>query len=317
MKKSILGVSSIIMIALIIATVIYYPNSNEIIHPQLDQLHNAQDNQESQNEPEQPQSEQLQPINIDDTITYTLQNNELNITYNKGNDWIKVPIEKDQLFEGEYNGNKQELIENSYILTENRAAFLYSDGGDWDKKRILLIYSTDQGKTWEESLITEPFPAIRFRKVDFLNDNFGYIIISGGRTMSQEASHVFLTHDGGESWEETNNSEVTRLISDGGFVDESTGFLSFGTINPEKPDLYVTEDGGMNWSEAIINIPKKYHQIFVQAETPVKEDGHLAVLVNQGPNGDYEGGSVKGKFISNDNGKTWDFSKEVQPNETE
>src|SRR5699024_6154167 len=63
-KKSILGVSSIIMIALISATVIYYPNSNEIIHPQLGQLHNAQDNQESKNQSQQPQSEQLQPIEI-------------------------------------------------------------------------------------------------------------------------------------------------------------------------------------------------------------------------------------------------------------
>lgn len=48
---------------------------------------------------------------------------------------------------------------------------------------------------------------------------------------------------------------------------------------------------------------------------PVKEEDHLAILVNQGPNGDYLGGKVKGKFISKDNGKTWDFSKEVQPNE--
>jgi len=316
-EKILLGVSSVIMTALIIATVIYYPNSNEIIHPPLDRLNHVQDNQEPQNEPEQPQSEQLQPVNTDDTITYTLQNNELNITYNKGNEWIKVPVEKDQLFEGEYNGNKQELIENSYILTENRAAFLYLDGGDWDKKRILLTYSTDQGETWKESLVTEPFPAIRFRKIDFLNDSFGYVIISGGRTMSQESSHVFLTHDGGENWEETNNSGVTRLISDGGFVDESTGFLSFGTINPEEPELHVTQDGGNTWSEAIINIPEKYHQIFVSAETPVKEGDHLTVLINQGPHGDYKGGSVKGEFISNDNGKTWDLSKEVQPNETE
>src|SRR5699024_56472 len=93
-EKMILGVSSILMIALIIATIIYYPNSNEIIHPQLGQLHNAQDNQKSKNEPEQPQPEQLQPINMDDAITYTLQNNELNITYNKGHEWMKVPVEK-------------------------------------------------------------------------------------------------------------------------------------------------------------------------------------------------------------------------------
>ncbi len=29
----------------------------------------------------------------------------------------------------------------------------------------------------------------------------------------------------------------------------------------------------------------------------------------------YEGGKVKGKFISKDNGKTWEFSMEVQLNE--
>ena len=106
-----------------------------------------------------------------------------------------------------------------------------------------------------ESLVTEPFQSCIFRKVDFLNENFGYIIISGDRTMSQEASHVFLTLTV-ESWEETNNSGVTRLISDGGFLDELTGFLSFGTINPVEPDLYVTNDGGNSWSEAVINIPE-------------------------------------------------------------
>ena len=295
------------MFILIIATVFHYQNSKEITYPQLNQLNNLQDTQAPQSE-----IKQLQPINIDEMITYTLQNDKVNITYNKGNDWIKVPVEKDQLFEGEYNGDKQVLIENSYILEENRVAFLYSIN-----QRITLIYSNDQGKTWEESLVTEPFPVMRFRKVDFPNENFGYIIISGDRTMSQEASHVFLTHDGGKSWEETNNSGVTRLISDGGFLDELTGFLSFGTINPVKPDLYVTDDGGNSWSEAVINIPEKYHQIFVTAETPVKVGEELTVLLNQGPNGDYEGGRVKGKFVSNDNGKTWIFQKEVQPNETE
>lgn len=43
----------------------------------------------------------------------------------------------------------------------------------------------------------------------------------------------------------------------------------------------------------------------------------MAVLVNQGPNGDYQGGNVEGKFISEDNGKTWEFTMEVPPSETE
>jgi len=277
MKYFILGVSGLIMVVLIIASIFYYQHERQYSY--LHQPTEISDDQvEAPNQVEQSNSHGLQATNPDERISYTLQNDELNITFNNGEDWTTVPVEVDQLFSGEYNGTKEELIEGSYILTENRAAFLYSDGENWDHQRILLTYSTDQGKTWEESVVTEPFTVMRFRKVDFLNENFGYIIISGGRTMSQESSHVFLTHNGGVAWEETTNSGVTRLIFDGGFVDESTGFLSFGTINPEEPTLYVTQNGGDTWNEV--------------------EEDHLSVLVNQGPNGDYKGGGVKGKFIS-------------------
>ncbi|MEH6995778.1 hypothetical protein V7075_24270 [Neobacillus drentensis] len=96
-----------------------------------------------------------------------------------------------------------------------------------------------------------------------------------------------------------------------------TGFLSFGILNPVEPDLYVTQDSGNSWSKANITIPVKYHEIFVIAEVPFQEDDHLTVLINQGPNGDYLGGKVKGKFITSDNGKTLAFSIEVLPNESE
>lgn len=293
------------MIGLIIA-IIFYQNSKPI--PPLNEV---LEKKAAQYEPKQ------QPLYAEHTIDYSLQNDQLSITFDKGKNWIPVPVEKDKLFNGEYSGNKQKLIEHSYILTKNRVAFLYSDGLSWEDQKILLTYSLDQGKTWQDAIVTQPYPTLRFRKVIFLNNDFGYIIISGDRTMSQEMSNVYLTKDGGKSWKETNHSNVTRLIADGGFVDENTGFLSFGTINPEKPQLYVTQDAGDTWQEASINIPAKYNEIFVIAETPVKEEDHLAVFVNQGPNGDYKGGKVKGKFISNDNGVTWRFSTEVTPNETE
>ncbi|MBM7598419.1 hypothetical protein JOC34_000776 [Virgibacillus halotolerans] len=307
MKHIILGIAGIMMIGLIIG-LIYYQNT--IKTASLPQNPTAQNAQEQE-------TVQEQPLHAAHTIDYSLDNDELNITFDRGESWTKVPIELENVFDGEYNGNKQELIDNSYILTESRVAFLYSDGVNWESKKIILTYSVDQGKTWEDTVVAEPFPAIRFRKVDFINDEFGYVIISGDRTMSQELSIVFLTHDGGKTWEETNNSGATRLISDGGFIDENTGFLSFGTINPQEPDVYVTQDTGDSWQQAAFHIPTKYEEIFVNAEIPVKEDDHLAVLVNQGPNGDYRGGEVKGKFVSNDNGETWDFSREVEPNETE
>ncbi|WP_077604813.1 WD40/YVTN/BNR-like repeat-containing protein [Oceanobacillus sojae] len=261
--------------------------------------------------------EELQPVDYNEPISYSLQNNKLHLTYDSGEDWTEVPIETDQLFAGDYNGPEQELIDNSYVLTEDRAAFLHTDTVNPEQERVMLTYSTDKGETWEESEIASPFPGLRFRKVDFLDDQLGYVIISGSRTMSQEYSTAFLTEDGGETWQQTNSPEETRLIADGGFVDESTGFLSLGTISPEAPTLYVTQDKGESWQLAEFNMPEEYEPVFVIAETPVRDGEQLTVTLNQGPNGDYAGGLVKGEFISDDNGETWNFSKEVEPDETE
>ncbi|WP_249260861.1 WD40/YVTN/BNR-like repeat-containing protein [Virgibacillus pantothenticus] len=150
-----------------------------------------------------------------------------------------------------------------------------------------------------------------------MNDDFGYAILSGGRTMSQEASSVHLTYDGGKSWREASRPNTTRMIANGGFIDESTGFLSYGTINPEAPELYVTKDTGQTWKQAKVHVPDKYKLHFVTAETPEKVGDHLIMLVQQGPNGDYKGGKVKGKFNSTDGGETWEFVSEVEPDETE
>jgi hypothetical protein len=304
-KKIILGTTGAMLICLILGLIIYQ-NLPDTAPFKLDHINEVQEKQADQKE---------QALHADRTIDYSLQNDQFKITFDKGKSWTTVPIEKDKLFEGEYSGDKLKLIDYSYILSKKRAAFLYSDGPGWSDKKMILTYSLDQGKHWQDAVVTDHYPSIRFRKVNFLSENFGYVILSGDRTMSQEMSNVYVTHDGGKSWSETNSSNVTRLISDGGFVDEHTGFLSFGIINSEEPDLYVTQDEGNSWMKATINIPDQYHKIFVTAEMPFKEEDHLTVFINQGPNGDYEGGKVTGEFLSNDNGKTWEFSTEVKPNE--
>lgn len=306
MKKFVIVVAGVIIIGLVITTILFQ-KSLRLSYPLFGQTIDKQSSDSAQLKPNQTPT--FQPHYLDEKNGYALTNNQLKITFDKGNHWVTVPVKKDQLFKGEYNGNKQELIENSYVLTEKRAAFIYSD--ESEDKETLLIYTLDQGKTWHRAVVEKNFPGIRIRKVAFLNDHFGYVILTGDRTMSQEGSSAYLTHDGGKTWHVTNYTGNTRLLFDGGFIDESTGFMSYGTINPEEPDFYVTQDGGKSWKKAKINIPAKYHKIFVTAEIPKKEGNHLVLLVNQGPNGDYKGGKVKGKFISKDNGLTWEFSAEV------
>ncbi|MFS0823394.1 WD40/YVTN/BNR-like repeat-containing protein [Bacillus sp. 1P02SD] len=300
MKNLMIMVSSLVILILIIS-IFQYEKSFDETSPVQEDILSPSENRE--------RAESLHPNIVTDSIGYKLQNNELKITYDNGDDWVTVPVEVEQLFSGEYNGNKTELINDSFILTDKRATFLYIEGG------IKLITSLDKGITWQESMIYQNAPGIRFRKVDFLNEKHGYVIVSGDRTMSQEWSATFITNDGGKTWRETAYPGTTRLIYNGGFVDENSGFLSYGIINPEEPDFYVTTDAGFSWNKSTFSIPEKYKKIFVTAELPFKEDDHLAVLLNQGPNGDYMGGKVKGKFVSYDQGVSWEFASEVTPNE--
>ena len=309
MKRIAVFLATLMVIALSIG-IYLYENKNPISFPKLPEPTETVD-------PADQEPETFDPV-TDDAISYTLQKDELNITYNGGADWINVPIDKESLFHGEYHGNGTELIEDSYVLTENLAAFIYGEETNEEYvDKVLLKYSHDQGETWQDGVITEDFLAVRFRKVDFLHESFGYVVLSGGRTMSQEFSIVYLTHDGGATWEATAEPPTTRLIAFGSFIDEQTGFLSYGTINPEEPDVYVTQDGGKSWEQAQFNMPPQYERVFVQAEDPEKHEDHLTVHVNQGSSGDYEGGKVKGEFISEDNGLTWEFSREVGPDEQE
>ncbi|KQU60056.1 hypothetical protein ASG66_10290 [Bacillus sp. Leaf406] len=253
----------------------------------------------------------LQPIESNGPIGYALAG-ELKITYDDGEHWSRVPVGIESLFAGEYNGQENELIEHSFYLSDDRSAFLYVEGAD--NQRVKLLYSLDRGDTWKVADIDGTI-APRFRKVDFLNEADGYVVYTGERTMSSEATKVFLTHDGGESWTEVPHPDHYRLLYDGNFIDEKTGFLSYGILNPEEPDLYVTQDGGQSWVSASIEIPDEYHLIFTTAETPYIEGNDLVLLVNQGSSGDYKGGKVKGKFISEDNGLSWSFQHEVYADE--
>ncbi len=307
MRKVLIALSCMIVLSIILS--IFYEQSRE---PVPLPLYNVEQNQQQEESNTPEEKDPLVPINVEDKIGYSLQNDALQITYDDGNTWAPVPIEKDLLFEGEYQGNKTELIDNSFILTESTAAFLYSNGG------VQVIYSQNQGHTWQESIVVNGVPAIRFRKIEFLDDQFWYVIFSTDRTMSAEGSLIYISTNQGESWQSINMPDTTRLVADGGFVDEETGFMSYGTINPEEPDLYVTNDQGETWERAVFDIPSQYARVFVIAKAPFKEEDHLALIMDQGPNGDYyRDGLIRAKFISKDNGHTWEFAEEVEPENEE
>lgn len=251
-------------------------------------------------------------------IAYEIKDKTLRVTYDKGKNWKVVPAAIGDLFGIAYNGSEKQLIDSSYVITPEKTAFVLEESSMVNTKLRILI-STDKGKTWDKVLVSEQLPILRMRLLGFTSDQDGYLIVTGDKTMSSEAHFVFKTNDGGRSWYSVGPvKDVYSLITDGGFINDQLGFISFGEyrfeLKPPVPNLYRTADGGANWEHVEVPIPEEYQGYFTIAEVPTFNGNEGTLLVKQGPDGDYLGGKVLAKFTSADEGKTWSFAGLVDPN---
>jgi hypothetical protein len=249
--------------------------------------------------------------------TYKIDNNKCSISYNGGKTWIEVPLVLKRLVSvGDGTPNYYALQEGSYLISPQKTAFLYGGGGS--VTGLEIIYSEDEGKTWHTSEIDNQLRSARVKFISFPTSSVGYAISSEGRTMSQESQVIYKTTDGGVTWKTVGYGPKNYLINSGGFSDESVGFISYPKIDGEPNNFYRTEDGGKTFKPVTLPVVKEEFmgatlEPFVEPKTPYIENGKLLVLVGQGPQGDYKGGRIMGKYQSNDKGKTWTFIEQVDP----
>jgi photosystem II stability/assembly factor-like uncharacterized protein len=124
--------------------------------------------------------------------------------------------------------------------------------------RKALIASSDLGASWRK--VKGPGPSPRYRKVDFLTDKLGYVLLESGR--------LFKTRNGGGKW--------TELIATGtaggydlSFGDARNGFLSVGAFGRSGSSAWVlrTSDGGATWRPQLIG-PEPLDQGGIVAPDP-------------------------------------------------
>ncbi|WP_040213276.1 WD40/YVTN/BNR-like repeat-containing protein [Clostridium polynesiense] len=248
--------------------------------------------------------------------TYKIENKVCYVSYDKGNTWKKVPVSLDALVSvGDGRPYYNKLQEKSYIITPEKTAFIYGGTREYP---LMITYSEDMGETWNTSEISKDIDSTRVKFTSFPKVKIGYVIVAGGRTMSQEGQIIYKTNDGGSTWKKAGSGPSTWLLKSAGFIDENLGFMSYPKIEGAETNFYRTEDGGKTFQPVILPAHKVESmgttlEPFIQPETPYEEGGELFLLVGQGDQGDFQGGTVMAKYKSKDKGKTWSFVELVEP----
>lgn len=237
--------------------------------------------------------------------TYRIYNDICSVSYDNGKNWIDIPIPLEKLCRiGDGNSYFNKLQDGSYIISPKRTILAYGQTRDTE---LYIIKSLDKGKTWKRVQVNKDNNLCpgRLKFISFVSEKVGYIVVTTERVVSTEAKAIYKTIDGGDNWTEIKprtNINIHKLYQ-ASFLTEKLGFMSM--VCGDKPELFRTEDGGKTWEVIEITMTNYY----IQPEIPYFKNGKMYLLLNEGEDGFQ---NKKAVYISNDNGKSFKFEKEIE-----
>ncbi|WP_125143389.1 hypothetical protein [Clostridium transplantifaecale] len=100
------------------------------------------------------------------------------------------------------------------------------------------------------------------------------------------------------------------------FITPELGFMALSHNGGDEAELFRTEDGGRTTKRvelpySVMEEVANPDEPFDFPEMPYEEDGILKMLIGQGADGDYHGGS-RALYQSEDQGITWDYVREIE-----
>lgn len=247
---------------------------------------------ETREEIEEPQTKHYK-VRQDEPMTYYIEDGILYVTYDSGDTLTEVPGGYEKVC-GTANGLYDELLPGgSYIVTRDFTAFVgYTEG-------ITLLYSTDEGRTWQESSIYSG----GFRAAASLSKAGSrcYVTAAVDRSLGSDYYATFRSEDL-QAWTQITLPEM--LWSNLGcsyWSTDGSGYYGKGNV------LYVTKDEGASFEEILIPAAEETaaalgYNPFDTVERIYEEEGMICLTVGQGDDGDYarDGKLMKALYQSQD-----------------
>lgn len=273
---------------------------------------------------------------------YEIKEDTLLVTYDGGEKYFTVPVDCDNLlFE---SGSTTQLADGSWFISMYKTAFLYG-GKTVDNSRIpvTLIYSTDKGGNWITCEIDAIYD-INYYYVEFFDENTGVIVIGYGKNGNQQASRIYETTDGGQTWINVGSGSALNVLKGVIYLDSDIGFFCYDYVEGMDSNLYMTRDGGQTFSKVTLEAQEldstaanaqataadntqnadgktdkteetklTWSDVYKEAIVPVyDEDEILTVYLTQGSNGVYNNGKTVAKYQSVDKGTTWKYIGQLE-----
>lgn len=156
---------------------------------------------------------------------------------------------------------------------------------------------------------------------NIISENEAYVVEVTGYSTGTEQWTIGKITDNGTKYKEMNSFAIAPT-SEIEFFEDGLGFLEKSdSIYSASSDLLVTRDSGETFDkiefpegEFTLSDPegKAWEECYDYFYLPTREtDGTLTVLVSGGYEGGYNGGKTRAKYVSKDDGYTWEFVGEV------
>ncbi len=150
-------------------------------------------------------------------------------------------------FEEVYNNNPTSNEDPNGVSSQVRVFSELDENhiwaGGYDQNNAFnepLILFLDNG-TWTERSISGLDYSASVKKIQFIDENKGYIYVKNNRNDTPAINYIYKSIDGGNSWDRIYDSNDLPITSFS-FKNETLGWFCSGN------KIYKTTDGGINWT---------------------------------------------------------------------